>query len=258
VDTLENALALAQRNLPVFFCARSKRPTLVGGFHNASTNPARIRELYEMAPGPLIGVPTGTRFCVVDPDLQHKPARDWWKANKDRLPITGTHRTASGGLHLLFRPHPNFRNGTTIAPNVDCKGHGGYVIWWPAEGRQITHPNVLAEVPEWILDAMPESPPERREWSQGEINTNTPIGAYLAEAISADAIFAGILKSMAHARKGERQCICFWCANRVAEMVRDGLLTAEAFDALGDVAMTTGLVAHRIDDVLRRVQRTIA
>jgi hypothetical protein len=40
-------------------------------------------------------------------------------------------------------------------------------------------------------------------------------------------------------------------------MVSDGLLTAEAFDALGDVATNTGLAAHRISDVLRRVQGTI-
>jgi hypothetical protein len=257
-DTLDKALALAKRGLPVFFCSRTKRPTLVGGFHNASTEPTRIRGLYDLAPGALIGVPTGTKFVVVDPDLQHKPARQWLKANRYHIPITRTHRTGSGGLHLLFKPHPRFRNGTTIAPNVDTKALGGFIIWWPATGRQIMHPNVLAEVPEWILDAMPEPTPERREWSQGEIDPNTPIGTYLAEAVSADAVFAGILRTMAHARKGARQCICFWCANRVAEMVRDGLLTPEAFDALGDVAMTTGLAAQRVADVLRRVQRTIS
>jgi Bifunctional DNA primase/polymerase, N-terminal len=254
-DTLDKALALAKRGLPVFFCSRTKRPTLIGGFHNASTDPTRIKELYETAPGPLIGVPTGIKFCVVDPDLQHKPARDWWKANKDRLPITRRHRTASGGWHILFKPHPGFRTGVTVAQNVDTRADGGYIIWWPAEGYQIVNPNLLTEVPAWILEAIP---PEREgiERASGLIN-RSPLDTYLAGCSSPEAALAGILHTMARARNGERQCICFWSANRIGEMVAAGLLTAEAFDALGDVAVDAGLAAHRVADVLRRVQRTV-
>ena len=156
MNTLEKAIRLAAAGLPVFFCSRSKRPTLEGGFHNATTDPAQIKFLYDKAPGDLIGVPCGIKFDVIDPDLQHRPAREWWKANKDRLPPTRMHRTGSGGWHLLFKSHPDFCTGATVHANVDTRGLGGYIIWWPAEGHTVVNPQMLADVPDWIIAAMPE------------------------------------------------------------------------------------------------------
>ena len=43
---LDKAISLAQRGLPVFFCSRSKRPTLPGRFHNATTDVAALHLLY--------------------------------------------------------------------------------------------------------------------------------------------------------------------------------------------------------------------
>lgn len=261
MSTLEKAIKLAARGLPVFFCSRSKRPTLEGGFHNATTNPEQIRFLYEKAPGALIGVPCGIKFVVVDPDLQHRPARQWWKANKDRLPITRMHRTASGGWHILFKPHPQFRTGVTIAQNVDTRGVGGYIIWWPAEGLPIVNPNILAEVPDWILEAIP---PERADNvipfpGARDAAPATPLAAYLADnAPAPEATFAGILHKLAQAKPGERQSLTFWCANRTCELIRDGGLEHyDALAALADVARFTGLTPRQVDEVIRRVERTV-
>jgi hypothetical protein len=89
----------------------------------------------------------------------------------------------------------------------------------------------------------------------------TPIGAYLANTDtvgSAESAFAGILRTMAQARQGERQCVCFWCANRTFEMIRDGdLAHADAVAALEDVAISAGLSSQRVAEVLRRVERTV-
>jgi hypothetical protein len=205
-------------------------------------------------------VPTGHRFVVVDPDLQHRAARQWWKSNKDRLPITRRHRTMSGGWHILFRPHLDFRHGTTVAPNVDTRGLGGYVIWWPAEGFEVINPGALAEVPEWILAAMP--PPERElPLNKGSDNTlvsPTPIEIYLEQQTSPDAAFGGILRTMAGAQPGEKQKLAFWCANRTCELIRDGLLDRhDALEALTDVALSTGLAPQRVLEVMRRVERTV-
>src|SRR5262249_8499003 len=169
--TLHKAIRLGQQGVPVFFCSFSKRPTLPGGFHNAVTDEAAIRALYEKAPGPLIGVPTGHRFVVVDPDLQHRAARQWWKVNQDKLPSTRRHRTMSGGWHLLFRPHPDFRHGTVVAPNVDTRGLGGYVIWWPSEGFEVVNPNILADVPDWILAALPPADHPRTSCTEVPVAT---------------------------------------------------------------------------------------
>jgi hypothetical protein len=253
MNTLDKAIRLAACGLPAFFCGRSKRPTLEGGFHNATTDAAALKLLYDKAPGALIGVPCGIKFVVIDPDLQHRPAREWWKANKDRLPVTRRHRTASGGWHILFKPHPDFRTNVTVHPNVDTRGLGSYAIWWPAEGYSVINANIPADVPDWIIAAMPETvdSPVRHI-------PDTPLAAYLAENASPEAAFAGILRKMASARPGERQSLTFWCANRTAEMIRDGkLLHYDAFAALADVARFTGLAPRQIDEVLRRIERTV-
>jgi hypothetical protein len=256
---LDKAILLAQRGLPVFFCGRSKRPTLEGGFHNATADASAVRLLYEKAPGDLIGVPCGVRFVVVDPDLQHRAARGWLKENRHRIPTTRTHRTASGGLHFLFKPHPDFRTNVTIHQNVDTRGLGSYVIWWPAEGLPALNANTLANLPQWIIDTIPAGQP-REERRDTFINGQppTPIDQYLAEVSSPEAAFAGILKKMASARQGERQCLTFWCANRTFELIREGALVhGDAVEALEQVALSTGLKPRQVREVIQRVGRTV-
>ena len=256
-ETLIKAISLGRQRLPVFFCGLSKRPTLPGGFHNAVTDEAAIRLLYDKAPGALIGVPTGRRFVVVDPDLQHRAARQWFKAKRTHLPVTRMHRTASGGWHILFRPRPDFRHGVTVHPNVDCRGLGGYIVWWPARGLPVLNPSILADCPDWIIEAMPKEIEERRKTAR-VIGTSTPIGAYLTQSCSPGAAFAGILRRMAGAKPGEKQTLAFWCANRTCELIRDGHLHREdALATLTDVALSTGLAPRRVAEVVRRVERTV-
>jgi hypothetical protein len=251
---LDKALALARRRLPVFFCGRSKRPTLEGAFHNASVNPDHLRFLYEKAPGDLIGVPCGHKFVVIDPDLQYRAARAWLKANKHRIPVTRTHRTKHGGLHFLFKPHADFRTNITVHPHVDTRGLGSYLIWWPAEGLPVYHPNILAEVPDWIIAAMP-TPFVQTVTVSGP---PSPLETYLARIASPEAAFAGILRKMAGARPGERQALAFWCANRTCELILAGQLHREdALAVLATVAMTTGLAPRQVNEVMRRVERTV-
>jgi Bifunctional DNA primase/polymerase, N-terminal len=260
MNALEKAIRLAERGLPAFFCGRSKRPTLEGGFHNATTDVATLRLHHEKAGGDLIGVPCGQKFVVIDPDLQHRAARQWLKENKDRIPVTRTHRTASGGLHFLFKPHPAFRHGVTVHDNVDTRGDGGYVIWWPAEGLPVYNANIIADAPGWIIEAMPAALP-REERGIAVVDPTTPLGAYLASAddvASPEATFAGVLRKMASARQGERQCLAFWCANRTFELIRDGGLDhADAVAALEDVALSTGLHQRQVREVIQRVEKAV-
>jgi hypothetical protein len=254
-DKLTRAIALGRQGIPVFFCGLSKRPTLPGGFHNAVTDDAAIQILHDKAPGALIGVPTGRRFVVIDPDLQHRDARQWLKANKERLPVTRMHRTASGGWHILFRPRPDFRHGVTVYPKVDTRGLGGYIIWWPARGLPVLNPSILADCPDWMIETMPV---EERPKTTRAIDTSTPIGAYLAQSCPPSAAFAGILRKMAGAKPGEKQTLAFWCANRTCELIRDGHLHREdALATLTDVALSTGLAPRRVAEVMRRVERTV-
>ena len=172
------------------------------------------------------------------------------------------HRTASGGWHVLFRPHPDFRGNVTIADNVDTRGDGGYIIWWPAEGHAVVNGGTIAEVPDWIIEAMPTATDRHDHDHDGDrarpSEAATPLAAYLDNSATPEAAFAGILRRMAGAKPGERQALTFWCANRTCELIRQGRLRRDdALDALADVALSTGLAPRRVVEVMRRVEKTV-
>jgi hypothetical protein len=247
--TLTQALRLAER-LPVFPCVnapgheRDKRalppkdrdPVTgaeingTGGFKKATTDELVIREWWQRWPNALIGVPAGTKFVVVDPDLYHAEAREWY--GRANLPLTRTHITRNGGRHLFFKPNPAVGNTAgRIWPNVDTRGIGGYVVWWPAEGLEVLHGDVLADVPQWIirkLEPASEAPPRPRLAQL----SNERQGAKLS----------GILRAVARAREGERNHLTFWGACRLAEMVGAGALGRDHAIALAvEAASRTGL-----------------
>jgi hypothetical protein len=200
------------------------------GFKDASTDPRSIQRWWTRCPGALIGVPTGENFVVVDVDLQHPQAQEWLATAS--LPATRTHLTRSGGRHLLFRPHARVRcTAGKIWPHVDTRGHGGFIIWWPACGLDVLHPHMLAPVPDQILQAL--QPPQTSERpTAGTIN----IGK------NADAKIVGIIRAVASAREGERNQITFWGACRLAELViQNRIDRSTAIDLIVEAASRTGI-----------------
>jgi Bifunctional DNA primase/polymerase, N-terminal/Primase C terminal 2 (PriCT-2) len=182
LDVLGHALYLARFQIPVFPCKADKSPMTGRGFKDASTDQRQIRRWFGPHPDALIGVPTGIKFDVLDLDLQHPEARDWLRSQ--RLPKTRTHHTRSGGRHLLFKPTPNVSNSAgKIAPHIDTRGRGGYVIWWPANGFKVEHPDELAEMPAEIVAALRPAPaaPVKRGLSPAAVN-NDPINPDLLVA----------------------------------------------------------------------------
>src|SRR5215469_18489224 len=115
IDILDQALALAANGIPVFFCRDNKRPATPHGFHDATTDPNQLREMFRRYPGPLIAIATGAAsgMDVLDLDLQHKTADDWWRANQTKMPTTRMHQTPSGGLHLFFLHVPGLRGSVS-------------------------------------------------------------------------------------------------------------------------------------------------
>lgn len=71
-------------------------------------------------------------------------------------------RTGSGGMHLFFA-HPGHavRNSAgLLAPGLDVRGDGGYIIAPPSQrvsGRRCAWraaPDTLPELPDWFADAL--------------------------------------------------------------------------------------------------------
>lgn len=102
-----------------------------------------------------VGVPMGLRSGLIAIDLDdYKPgaqAARW--VEEQRLPLTRTHQTASGGRHLIYRL-PNGIDCGNHAPCVeglDIRGSGGFIVWADID----RHYSVLDDrAPEELPDAV--------------------------------------------------------------------------------------------------------
>ena len=224
---LKQALWLAHQ-VPVFPCkVGDKAPYTRNGFKDASQDAACIKHWWTRWPDALVAVPTGEKFVVVDVDLEHREAQDWYaRAN---IPTTRTHVTRSGGRHILFQPHDGVRCSTSkIWRHVDTRGAGGYCIWWPAHGFGVLHDG-LAPVPGWILRAL------QRDEVRPQIDRTV-------ELDQAPAKIAGIIRAIVDAREGERNRLLFWGACRLRELAEQQAIPhSEAFAIAVEAARRVGL-----------------
>lgn len=192
MSALGIAMRIAATGSPVFPCDHDKRPAISKreggrGFHDASTDPTTIRRLFDRHNAMLVGVPTGERsgFDVLDLDYRHG-AGDWETHNLHRIPETRIHETKSGGRHLLFLHAPGVRNSAgKIAPGVDVRAAGGFVIAPPSPGYRVISDAPIAHWPDWLLALvlpMPKAVPERQAYAP------EPISSARLEAIRQRAI----------------------------------------------------------------------
>src|SRR5262245_64327499 len=128
-----------------------------------------------------IGIVTGGGLLVVDVDPRHDG--DASLADLERvhgpLPDTPRGRTGGGGLHVYFAVDQAVGNCTNLAPGIDLRGEGGYVVAPPslhASGRRYVwelgaSPDdvPLALAPRWLLEGL-------RERATGRLRANgTPL-----------------------------------------------------------------------------------
>ena len=155
------AIALAaERDWPVFPVTARKTPTIPGkgGHAHASTDPATIAAMWADHPGPLIGVRTGATsgISVLDIDSYVPSANQWLASNSHRLARTETYETRRSGVHLYYAHPPGLRCSVgQIAPGVDIKADGGYVVWWHAIGLACLDRREPASWPEWCVPDVP-------------------------------------------------------------------------------------------------------
>jgi hypothetical protein len=243
---LDAALELAAR-LPVFPCGKDKRPLVPRGFHAATTDTLTIGAWWQRWPCALIGVPTNVKFCALDIDLKHPEAQHWYGENRSNIPFTRLHTTRNGGLHMLFRPDARVRSTAGfIARGIDTRGTGGYLIWWPACGLAVSHRDLLAEIPDHIVEAqLPKVEPV------STAPLRMPTGREHARRK-----LCGIIRTIAEAREGERNQVTYWGGCRLAQMVDAGEISCG--DAIGlaiEAASHAGLPPHEARNTLRSAFR---
>jgi hypothetical protein len=256
---LAHALSAAERGLAVIPLSRTKLPALRSphrdepdpapchgecgrfghGVYDASTDPARIRELFAAAPwatgyGIACGLPPRH---LIGLDLDTKTGTDSSAALRElalrhlfTISDTVVVLTPSGGRHLwLSGPAevvvPN--SAGRLAPGIDVRGAGGYLVGPGSRtdhGVYRTHPGTAhlapAACPPSLLRLL--LPPPRTPHP-----TPPSTGGH----------GQGLVQFVLAAHEGQRNTRLFWAACRAYE---DGIGSA-LVDSLVDAALNTGL-----------------
>lgn len=152
---LENFPTLNGKILPSFACAGDKKPLTKNGYKDATTDKEEFLRQSRLSLNDafLYGVPTGelTGFDILDVD---RKGLEWFD-NQGDLKTNRWHRTFSGGYHVFFEHHPGLRNSASkIAPGIDVRADGGYIIWWPSTGLATGRPTIITPWPNWITDLL--------------------------------------------------------------------------------------------------------
>lgn len=121
-----------------------KRPLLADWPRRATTDPARIRRWWQRWPRANIGLACGpSGLLAVDLDVKNGvDGLAAWEALAAELGIgeagTPASDTPSGGRHLLFALAEGTPAGNTagrLAPGIDTRGDGGYIVLPPSRLR---------------------------------------------------------------------------------------------------------------------------
>jgi hypothetical protein len=149
----------------------------------------------------LVGAPTGKRngFDVLDVDPD---GVGWYDANFDALPETRAHETPRGA-HLLFRHCPGLRGSVgRIAPGVDVRAEGNFVVWWPREGYPVEdHP--ICEWPDWLLEAAKAK--RRRNGGLRTSPSEQSVAEHVGDRVAVESIRAALDQLDPCAFEGDRE-----------------------------------------------------
>jgi hypothetical protein len=135
------------------------------GVKEATTDKETVRRWWTQRPDANVGIATGvvSGIVVLDVDPRHGGDRSLagFECQHGLLPKTVVAITGGGGRHLFFAyPCVVVRNAIGLAPGLDVRGDGGYVIappsrhetgqlyrWVPGQSPSDVVP---AECPQWL------------------------------------------------------------------------------------------------------------
>ncbi len=278
-DPFDTALRLARRGFEILPChapgaggcschqrncgSPGKHPRTRQGLHDATTDPARIRQWWQQWPTANLGIRTGavSGLVVIDVDPDHGGLDTMRSlAAEHKIPKGLRVRTGSGGWHLYFaHPGGRVRNsaGTALGPGVDVRGDGGYVIAPPS--RHISGGSyewagawTLPDLPEHFLERI--RPPEhhidtssrpRPRWTE-PVRIDRALAAWATKALDVEA------RQVRSAASGGRNHRLNRAAFSLGQIVGAGLLDADTVtDHLHHAALGAGLGAREATMTIR-------
>jgi Bifunctional DNA primase/polymerase, N-terminal len=244
--------------LHIFPCRADKRPCTPRGHLDAVSDALSIEELWARYPGPLVGVATGAIGGISVVDIDHD-GESWFHAHRDELPKTRTHSTRREGWHLIYEHRPGLRcSNSKIAPGIDIKADGGYVIWWPSAAGRVLCDGPVAPFPAWVIDLLQVIGHNGRECSllSPKISSAQREHSFpLLPTRNLSRRVERIMRVVETAQPRTRNDRLFWAACRLAEIVAEGRLKLNvAEQLLSSAAWLCGLTR---DDGERAVAATI-
>lgn len=136
--------------------AGGKTPATRRGFHDATTDVDRVRAWWSAHPDRNIGLATGAASGVDVIDLDGvEGVRTWYGVppEPDDPPILGRSMTPRPGGWHLFTPATGRGNRARMAPGLDYRGAGGYVVLPPSISHERNARYLWVDVPAVLLTA---------------------------------------------------------------------------------------------------------
>lgn len=250
---ISHALSWASRGLPVFLLQPKRKIPFAGthGFKDATHDEDAIRHRWAQNPDANIGIATGNGFFVLD--LDGPEATSWFinasgrHGEPDR---TLTIRTRESRFHLFFwAPCEIPCSASRIAPHVDIKGDGGYVVGAPSihpdgHAYKIVRDLPIAEAPRWLTDLAIPDEIQTIEYHRQDVHVACHSDfnpKYVRAAIENE------LNAVASAGEGQRNIVLHSAAIKLGTLFAAGAISrASTEEALFAAAAASGLPAFEI------------
>jgi len=142
-----------------------KHPATRHGVKAASSDPAKIAEMFARHPNCNVGLATGVRSRTVMLDVDGYDGGwssvAWLEAEHGKLPPTLLHGTGSGDVHHAYAIPAHLDQGPlpsrTIAPGLELKADGAGVVLPPSRHvlggfYEVLIDRPLAVLPSWMVD----------------------------------------------------------------------------------------------------------
>ncbi|MFK4595725.1 bifunctional DNA primase/polymerase [Streptomyces pristinaespiralis] len=236
------------------------------GVHDATTDPAYARQLFELARRATgYGIACGGKLIGLDLDRKNgvdgvASLRALAAKHDFTVPRTMTVCTPSGGLHLWLAGH----DGTAVSnsagrlgPGIDVRGTAGYLVGPGSHGKTgayTVHPKVgeiaVQPVPAQLLKLM-QPPAHARPKKPGR--------GYVHHTDHTTAALNGLVQVVLGSPEGTRNDRLFWAATKVWAHVADGHMDAfTATGALIDAAVARGLTEAEATRTVGSARRATA
>lgn len=275
---LAAALGYAARGWHVLPCQPGqRRPATRHGLRHATTDPQTLRAWWAARPGMNPAIACGpSGLVVIDcDDLRAKGSGDGHgldelerlaRAHGDPAELdTYTVRSPLAGVHLYYAAGavPIRSSAGRVAPGVDVRAHGGYVLAPPSTLRddralfdayELLDDREPRRIPGWLEDRLSADPaPAVRldplEQLERRLDAEPVTDADRYAAAVLDAVCADVRA----AANGTRNTVLHRAALRVGSQVRDrGLDVTTAARELLDAATAAGLDPGEARSTIRR------